>query len=153
MAKTGSLPTDFEDDIVETQAESPAVDQAAAPGKDDDGIPYCVKHHCRMKQVSGGKKGSSVAYYACPVDGCQEKAKRIKWKKAIVPLEPHLCPRCTNVSPRPIMERDAKLSNGFYTILKCPTCGHKSAPMPRPEFVASHAAARGQVPTEDLGAR
>lgn len=159
MAKTNALPTDFDDDVIDeaeettTTSELSTGSESPAAGKDEAGIPYCVKHHCRMKQVSGGKKGSSVAYYKCPVDGCEEKAKRIKWKKAIVPTEPHLCPRCVNVSPRPIMARDPKLSTGFYTILKCPCCGHKSAPMPRPEFVASHAASRGQVQEEDLGAR
>lgn len=152
MAKVNALPTDFDDELLEEVTESPTAELPAA-GKDEAGIPYCVKHHCRMKQTSGGKKGSSVAYYACPVDGCEEKAKRIKSTKAVVPTDPHLCPRCVNVSPRPIMERDAKLSNGFYTLLKCPVCGHKSAPMPRPEFVAGHAASRGQVQEEDLGTR
>lgn len=148
MAK--QLATDFVDDIEE---ELESVDPVPPVGKDEAGIPYCVKHHCQMKQTSGGKKGSAVAYFACPVDLCDEKAKRIKTTKSIVPAEPHLCHRCTAVSPRPIMEREGKLSNAFYTILKCPTCGHKSAPMPRPEFVASHAAARGQVQVDDIGAR
>jgi hypothetical protein len=153
MAKTSSLPTDFDDEVLDQTEESTANVDPPAVGKDEEGIPYCVKHHCRMKQVSGGKKGSAIAYFACPVDGCTEKAKRIKTTKSIVPAEPHLCPRCTSVSPRPIMERDQKLSNGFYTILKCPCCGHKSAPMPRPEFVASHERSRGVMTAEDLGAR
>jgi hypothetical protein len=143
-----NLPTDFDDEITDAPvAQEPMAD------KDEDGIPYCVKHHCRMRQTSGGKKGSSVAYFACPVDGCNEKAKRIKIKKAIVPTEPHLCPRCHNISPRPVMERDANYSNMMYTILKCPCCGHKSAPMPRPEFVDNHARSRKMVESEDLGAR
>jgi hypothetical protein len=146
-----ALKTDFDDEIDDTPKSSPAVSESV--DKDEDGIPYCVKHHCRMKQTSGGKKGSSVAYYACPVNGCEEKAKRIKTSKPIIPNEPHLCPRCTKVSPRPIMERDAARSNAMYTILKCPCCGYKSAPMPRPEFVQNHAEARKRIPEPDIGAR
>lgn len=146
MTKGNALPTDFEDEY-EPQ------DAVATVDKDEDGVPYCVKHHCRMKQTSGGKKGSSVAYFACPVGGCEEKAKRIKTSKPIIPQEPHLCPRCVAISPRPIMERDNKLSNAMYTILRCPCCGHKSAPMPRPEFVHNHAMSRGVVTEPDLGAR
>lgn len=147
-----NLKTDFDDEILE---DSSGGDTPAAPAvdKDEDGVPYCVKHHCRMKQTSGGKKGSAIAYFACPVPGCQEKAKRIKVTKAVVPTEPHLCPRCHSVSPRPIMERDPKLSNAMYTILRCPCCGHKSAPMARPEFVHGHAMARNVINEPDIGAR
>lgn len=144
-----ALKTDFDDEIEpQDPAPAPAVD------KDQDGVPYCVKHHCRMKQTSGGKKGSVAAYFACPVAGCEEKAKRIKISRPIIPNEPHACPRCASLSPRPIMERNARLSNAMYTILQCPTCGHKSAPMARPEFVQNHSAARNRMATEpDLGAR
>lgn len=143
-----ALKTDFDDELDDAQTSPvPAVD------KDEDGVPYCVKHHVRMKQTSGGKKGTAVAYFACPVDGCEEKAKRIKATKAVVPTEPHLCPRCHNITPRPVMERENKLSNAMFTILKCPCCGYKSAPMARPEFVHNHAVARGVVNEPDLGAR
>jgi len=144
-----NLKTDFEDDFEET----PKQVEAVTVDRDEDGVPYCVKHHCRMKQTSGGKKGSPAAYFACPVDGCTEKAKRIKTKKAIIPSEPHLCPRCVNVSPRPIMARDDKLSNAMYSILKCPCCGYKTAPMPRPEFVHNHAQSMKKTVEPDLGAR
>lgn len=146
-----ALKTDF-DDEVELQDSSTA--PAPAVDKDQDGVPYCVKHHCRMKQTSGGKKGSAAAYFACPVGGCDEKAKRIKTSRPIIPAEPHACPRCAKVSPRPIMERNARLSNAMYTILQCPHCGHKSAPMARPEFVHNHSMARNHTTNEpDLGAR
>lgn len=145
MART--LPTDFEDEVLQESGDT-AVGSSTA--KDEAGVPYCVKHHCRMKQTSGGKRGSAVAYYACPVDGCEEKEKRIKTSKPIIPAEPHICPRC---SPKQIMNRDASLSNMMYTILRCPACGYKSAPMPRPEFVANHAKARGQEPIENIGQR
>lgn len=143
-----ALKTDFDDEI-ETQ-ETPVT---TAVDKDEDGVPYCVKHHCRMKQYSGSKKGSSVAHYSCPVDGCTEKSKRIKTSKPIIPAEPHVCPRCSSIKPRPIMERNARLSNAMYTLLQCPCCGHKSAPMPRPEFVHNHAQARSAITEPELGAR
>lgn len=152
MANGNALKTDFDDEVLEDAAggSTPA---APAVDKDEDGVPYCVKHHCRMVRVSGGKKGSPVDYYACPVSGCDEKAKRIKGARAVIPNDPQLCPRCHSVSPRPVMERDPKLSNMMYSILKCPCCGHKSAPMPRPEFVHNHAAARGAISEPDIGAR
>lgn len=143
MAKNTGLQTDFEDDI--------GVAPVAAE-KDMDGVPYCVKHHCRMHQTSGGKAGSPVAYFKCPVDGCEEKAKRVKTAKS-VPAEPMKCPRCMGLSPQPIMERDNGVSTLMYSILKCPCCGHKSATMPRPEFVANHASARGFLKPEEIGSR
>lgn len=150
MAKQSAVATDFEDAELEEQTRPTA--SPAAP-KDDDGVPYCAKHHCRMKQTSGGKAGSPVAYHACPVDGCEEKAKRVKTARPSIPAEPLLCPRCAGINPRPIMERDAKVSTQMYTILKCTCCGHKSQPMPRPEFVANHAKARGVVSVDDIGGR
>lgn len=151
MAKqTATMATDFEDEQLELQTRpnaTPAVE------KDEDGVPYCVKHHCRMKQTSGGKAGSPVSYHKCPVEGCEEKAKRIKGARPVIPAEPLLCPRCAGITPRPVMGRDPKTSTAMYTILKCPCCGHKSSPMPHPDFVANHAKARGVVPVEELGAR
>src|SRR5512137_2557203 len=68
--------------------------------KDQDGVPYCLKHHCRMKSSSGGKKGSVAAYYSCPVPGCDHKAKRIRTvKESIVPPAPLACPRCARNKP------------------------------------------------------
>ena len=153
MAKQTATQTDFDDDA-EIEEKTRPDTQVTTP-KDDDGVPYCAKHHCRMRQVSGGKAGSGVAYHKCPVDGCEETAKRIKATKpaAVIPSEALLCARCSGLTPRPIMERDAKVSSLMYTILKCPVCGHKSQPMPRPEFVANHARARGVVSVPDLGSR
>jgi hypothetical protein len=140
--------TDFEDEVLDEQ--TPA--EATPPEKDKDGVPYCVKHHCRMQQTSGGKAGSPVAYFKCPVDGCDEKAKRVKSVRS-VPTDAMKCSRCAGLSPRPIMERDAAVSTLMYTILKCPCCGHKSSPQPRPEFVANHARGRGVPQVEEIGAR
>lgn len=150
MAKQAPVATDFDDAELEEQTR-PAVQ--AVPPKDDDGVPYCAKHHCRMTHSSSGKAGSPVEYQKCPVDGCKETAKRVKTARPVIPADPLLCPRCAGLTPRPIMERDIKLSTQMYTILKCPCCEHKSAPLPRPEFVASHAKARGIVTAEPLGQR
>lgn len=147
MAKTAAPPTDFEEEI-----EEQGRPELQAPAVEKDGQPYCVKHHCRMQQTSGGKAGSPYSYCKCPVEGCEEKAKRIKTAKS-VPADPLNCPRCLGLSPKPIMERDDRVSTLMYSILKCPCCGHKSSPMPRPEFVANHARSRGIPQVEDVGAR
>ena len=76
MAKQTSAPqTDFDDELEEQTR--PAAQESTPVAKDEDGVPYCAKHHCRMKMSSGGKAGSPVAYYKCPVDGCEEKGKRM----------------------------------------------------------------------------
>jgi len=152
MAKQASAPqTDFDDELEEQTR--PAAQEPAQVAKDEDGVPYCAKHHCRMKIYSSGKAGSPVAYYKCPVDGCEETGKRIKTAAAKIPAEPLKCHRCAGVTPQPVMERDATASNAMYTILKCPVCNHKSGAMPRPEFVASHERNRKQLQAVDIGAR
>lgn len=145
MAKQATSRTDFDDEATEENTSSiPALDI------DEKGTPYCGKHHCKMVRVSGGNAGSIVDYHKCPVEGCAEKAKRVKSLKSVIPSEPCRCHRCPT---HPIMERDNRISNGMYTILSCPGCGGKSAPMPRPEFVANHARARGVQPADEIGAR
>lgn len=147
MAKDKQPATDFSDDVEDKTSsaeELPTVEKA------EDGTPYCALHHCKMKQTSGGKAGSPVAYFKCPVDGCEEKGKKVKTSKSVIPSEPHTCSRCGGV---PVMSRDPKLSRATYTILRCPECGHKSAPMPRPEFVHGFDRARGALAVEPLGMR
>ena len=151
MSKTAAkTQTDFDEEELEA-ATRPAV--SAETPTAEDGVPYCAKHHCRMKQTSGGPKGSLVAYYKCPVDGCEEKGKRVKAKASLIPAEPLKCHRCASLSPEPVMERDERASSPMYTVLKCPVCGPKSGPMPRPEFAARHDEARKKMPVEELGAR
>lgn len=151
MAKAPAAPqTDFYDELEEqTRPDAPLPNVA----KDEDGVPYCAKHHCRMQQYSGSKAGSPVSHYKCPVDGCGETGKRIKAAAAKIPAEPLKCHRCAGLNPQPIMERDPKSSTPMYTILKCPICNHKSGAMPRPEFVASHERNRKQAAVADIGAR
>jgi len=146
MAK--QLQTDFSDEEMDEQT-APAKALPAVE-RDESGTPYCAKHHCRMKITTSGKAGSLVAYFKCPVEGCEEKGKRVKPCRSVIPADPHTCPRCPT---HPIMERDVRISSMSYTILKCPVCGHKSAPMPRPELVAQHEMARKPLVVEDIGSR
>jgi hypothetical protein len=132
---------------------------AERPAKDLDGIPYCPQHHCRMKQSSGGKKDSAVAYYSCQVPKCDESGKRIKTRfEAVVPTAPLKCPRCTRGKrPSQIVycEKSAELSTASYTILVCPRCGWKSNALARPELAAHDLALRERrsVDTVDIGER
>lgn len=143
MAKQKTLQTDFEDEVEGDALEVPAVE------KTEDGTPYCTKHHCKMKQSSGGPKGSPIAYFKCPVETCEETGKKVRASvRSVIPSDPQTCPRCES---KPVLERDAKLSRGAYTILRCPVCSHKSAPMPRPELVASHERARGAMADQRVG--
>jgi hypothetical protein len=122
-------------------------DAPATPAKDVDGIPYCPKHHCRMEMASGGKKGSPTSYYRCKVDGCDEKAKRIKTDRpGVVPAQPQECPRCNGV----ICERDPASSNGAKVVLKCPCCGWKSTALAVPQLAAAMFAGRRTAAVEPM---
>lgn len=147
-SQSTSARTDFDDEP--TEANTAPMPTLPTVGVNETGTPYCAKHHVKMLRVSGGNAGSSVDYHRCPVEDCTEKAKRYKGQKSVIPSEPLRCHRCPT---HPIMERDVRISTGHYTILSCPGCSGKSAPMPRPEFVSNHERARGVVPVDDLGAR
>lgn len=131
-----------------TEDEKTDVDvEVKKPAKDADGVPYCVVHHCRMKQYSGKQR---TGYYKCPVPGCEETGKMIKSHTKAVPPLPLACPRCSKDKPV-YCERDKRLSSQAMTILRCPRCGWKSNAMARPELVA--ATRRGKRDVEELGAR
>lgn len=127
------------------------------PAKDVDGVPYCRKHHCRMKQTSGGKKGNRTSYYSCPVDDCEEKAQKIKTEReCIVPPQPLACPRCSKSGDPVYAERDQRFSTAAAVILKCPSCGWKSSPLPIPQFALAELNRRRRPAiesTEELGSR
>lgn len=127
----------------------------SAPAKDVDGIPYCRKHHCRMKMVSGGKKSSPTAYYACPVRNCDEKEKRIKTSvPGVVPPNPLACPRCSKGENHIYAERDPASSTAASVILKCPSCGWKSTAFAVPQLAAAHFASRKPaLADEQIGER
>lgn len=142
-----TAPMSLDEDVVSTEG---------AAAKDTDGVPYCRVHHCRMEQKSGGKKSSPTVYYGCKVEGCEEKAQRIKTKnEGIVPPQPLPCARCSKGGKPVYCERDPKSSTPASVILKCPRCGWKSNAMVVPALAAAHLASRHRErPTApDLGAR
>lgn len=131
-------------------------DTPLPPTRDEDGIPYCRKHHCRMKQTSGGKKGSKVAYYACPVPQCKERAMQVKTKnEGIVPKQPMICPACRNRGKKVFMARDDDVSTNAETVLRCPSCRRNGGLFPVPQIVAAQLARREKrrSPDEEIGAR
>lgn len=97
--------------------------------RDDDGVPYCRKHHCRMKAVSSGPKGSRKTYYRCQVDGCNESGVMVRQAKR-VPNEPQKCPHCEKAGRTTYCERDGDLVRAGskkrrqpgMVVLVCPVC-------------------------------
>lgn len=115
----------------QTDFEDAEIVQSPPAGKDADGIPYCCKHHCRMRRASGGKKDTETVYYKCPVPKCDTRAQIIKVRReSIIPQNPVECPRCKES----ICERDEHNSNAQAVILKCPKCNWKSTAMATPQF-------------------
>lgn len=124
------------------------------PAKDNDGIPYCRVHHCRMKYSSGGKKNSPTAYYSCPVPKCDEKQQIIKTANVgVVPPQPQPCPRCSRDKKPVYCERDAHASTAASVVLKCPDCGWKSNAMVVPQLAAALAARKPSIAVENIGDR
>ena len=117
----------------------------SAPIKDNDGIPYCRNHHCRMKQSSGGDKKNPTKYYKCPVPKCKETGQVIKTENpGVVPAKPLACARCSDPKKAVYCERDEITSSSASVILKCPSCGWKSNTMAVPLFAAAHFASRSK---------
>ena len=130
------------------------VEAAPLTPKDNDGVPYCRKHHCRMKYSSGGKKGSPTAYYSCPVPKCGETAQKIKTPdERVVPARPQACPRCSKGKKEVYCERDGHASAAGRVVLKCPLCGWKSAALAVPQLAAHYFARRPATPAESIGDR
>lgn len=143
-AKSGAAPMALDDDVQPVDPKP----------RDNDGVPYCPKHHCRMKQVSGGKKDSPTVYYKCPAGSCDERDQRIKTaNENVVPPQPLACPRCTGSKGPIYCEKDAKSSTAAAVVLKCPCCGWKSNMMAVPQFAAAHAARKNEAPVEEIGGR
>jgi len=133
------------DDDVQAEEQTP---------RDVDGIPYCKKHHCRMKQTSGGK--GATKYYSCPVKSpkCDQKAQIVKTAfPTVVPPHPTRCQNCAkidgNADAAPYCTLDESASSPAMVILKCPVCGHKSGSMPTPTLAAQQLAARARVQRAD----
>lgn len=138
MPTASKKQTDFE----ETEVVEETVDEQPA-AKDEDGIPYCQVHHCRMKRVSGGKAGSRLSYYKCPVPGCECRAQMIRTRReSVVPPNPIACPRCSTDKKKVICVRNESLSNAAAVVLQCPSCGWKSNKLAMPNLAAQHHLAR-----------
>ncbi len=125
----------LDDDVAPAESEKTVA-------KDNDGVPYCRVHHCRMKAYSSGRKGSQTTYYKCLVSKCDETAKMIRTRNEnIVPKDPLVCPRCSggaaDAKKSLPCERDDKASTAAMVILKCPVCGWKSNGLAVPQFAAT----------------
>lgn len=143
---TTNEPLGLDDDLTAADAQ---------PAKDNDGIPYCRTHHCRMKQTSGGKKGAPTAYFGCPVKGCKQTQQMIKSDKpGVVPAQPQECPHCKRRKKVVFCERDERGSSAMMVILKCPECNWRSSGFAVPQLAAAHFA-RGKPRLEEpeVGAR
>jgi hypothetical protein len=138
------------------ELEKPAADELVSPvDRDNDGIPYCRKHHCRMKRASGGKKNSPTKYYSCPVPHCEERGQVVRTPhERVVPPAPLACPRCSRRGEEVFCERDLK-ATAMAVVLRCPACGWKSNAMASPQLAAMHAAQvqRRTKPEEEIGSR
>jgi len=138
------------------ELEKPAADELESPvDRDNDGIPYCRKHHCRMKRASGGKKNSATKYYSCPVPDCEERGQVVRTPhERVVPPAPLACPRCSKHGKEVFCERD-RHATPMAVVLKCPACGWKSNALASPQLAALHAShvQRRPKPEEELGAR
>jgi len=121
--------------------------------RDLDGVPYCVRHHCRMKQYSGRKKDRAAAHYVCPVPGCNETAKVIRIGQRSVPAEPMQCPQCRKHGKEIYLERmpkDKTQRSATSVRLWCPVCELTVGPLALPNQAAAYAqqvkrAAVGQI--------
>jgi len=109
----------------------------AAPRRDVDGVPYCAKHHCRMKMASGAGKTTGKDYYRCPVPECTERGVRIRTiREQIIPAQPLKCPRCSKDESIVYCEADLGRSTSVGVVLKCPHCGYSPGMFVRPQLEA-----------------
>lgn len=123
----------------------------AMPAKDNDGIPYCRKHHCRMKAKSSGSQGSPTTYYGCRVPKCKETAQKIKTSHInVVPADPQKCARCSTDRKAVYCERDGDSSTAASVILRCPKCGWKSNALAVPQIAAAHFARKSSAFSEPM---
>ncbi len=145
--------SDFEDKE-ETKAETPKKEEATL-AKDEDGVPYCVDHHCRMKQYSGRKKGSTAAHYRCPVPGCECTAKLIRTQReSVVPSSPVTCPHCSSDKSPVYCKQNKDRSTAAGVVLTCPSCNWSSNMLATPELAAQHYnMRRAMQPVQGIGDR
>lgn len=97
---------------------------ALPPERDEDGVPICQVHVCRMTARSSGPKGGRKAYYGCPVTGCDERNSKIRDTKDQWPKGPCTCPKCQTPMEydKDFAERLRGINRARLPML-CPKCG------------------------------
>ena len=146
---------DLDGGVVEVaERDEPVVPTGA--DRDIDGVPYCVKHHCRMTQYSGKTKSSARAYYRCPVPDCKATAKVVKLGQRAIPSAPMECPECRNHGQTVYLERmpdDRSAPSQTSIRLWCPVCEYKVGPLALPHQSVVHAHQSRRAGVRDIGER
>jgi len=164
MAKNKQPDLDLDDldgalDTLDSPADAPASEPPTAAAdvpavaKDLDGVPYCVRHHCRMTQYSGRTKSNPKAYYKCPVPDCKETAKLVSHGRRAVPSAPLICPACFNRGESRYMERDSAHSTVSSVVLRCPHCQDRVGPLAMPNQAAVHQFEQRRAGVREIGER
>lgn len=115
----------------------------------DEGKPYCGVHNVLMRAYASKP---DATHYECPVDGCEEKGKRVR-PQLKVPSSPSYCPQRT--CQRVALVVVPKLSTMAQLHMACPQCRF-SLKQPRPQFDAAAQAAEARrrlAEREDLAER
>lgn len=118
MPEVTQVSAGLDDDV------QPEAKPTEPPKRDDDGVPICPVHVCRMVAKSSGPKGSRKAYYGCRVDGCKERNAKIRDTRDQWPKQETLCSKCQ--TPMEYHIEVAKQLQGASKArlpLKCPKCG------------------------------
>jgi hypothetical protein len=91
-------------------------------------------------------------HYKCPVEGCEETAKRVR-PTLRVPAAPQFCPQrhCRRGGQAVALEAVGRLSTVAQLHMQCPRCGFELK-VPRPQFEPA-LDRRRQAAIEDLGDR
>lgn len=121
--------------------------QASSVARAENGRPYCSRHNVLMRAT--GTKGD-VTHYACPVPGCDCKAKSARPKDPI-PKEPLTCPQVSCREPAKYLEVDVDRSTLGQLAMVCPGCGFTTR-VPRPQIAFVNQRMRESA-AEDLSAR
>lgn len=126
----------------------------ASSAKDNDGVPYCTVHHCRMKLTSGAAKTRGKDYYKCPVPKCDETGIKVRTPiETIVPPSPHKCPRCSSDKKPVYLERDKSRSTVTGIVLVCPECGYRGPMLASPQLEAARLTHGVRRQPENIGDR
>lgn len=139
---------------LEAKKDEPQESKAKKEAADNDGVPYCVDHHCRMKVSSSAK---STRYFKCPVPKCENRGKALKLRvETVVPATPTHCPRCSTKKKKVFMVRCDRVSDSIRVTLRCPECQEAGSAQAVPQLASEAAWRRAGSPkssSPDLGDR